>query len=123
MSHFTRIKTQLRNMETLEQALADLGYETEAGAVRGYGDQQADADLVVKTDSEYNVGFKQQDGNITMIADFWGLKIDRKAFLNNVSQRYAYLTVKEQADTLGWQTMTEEVMADGSIRLVMQRWE
>lgn len=122
MSHFTRVKTQLKNVETLKDALEDLGYAVEVGSVRGYNGQLANADLVVHTGLDYDIGFRREGDEVVMVADFWGLRIDRTAFLNEVSQRYAYRTVMEQAEQQGWSNVTEEVQPDGSIRLVMQRW-
>lgn len=122
MSHFTRVRTQLRNIETVKQALTDLGYHVTDGSVRGYGGQRADADLVVNTGGQYDIGFRREGENVVMVADFWGLKVNREQFLAQVSQRYAYLTVVEQAQAQGWQSVVEEKQPDGSIRLVMQRW-
>ncbi|HOA23390.1 MAG TPA: DUF1257 domain-containing protein [Aggregatilineales bacterium] len=123
MSHFTRVRTQLRDLDTVRRALEDLGFEVvENAPVRGYNGQQERADLVVQTGSEYNLGFRREGQNVVMVADFWGLRIDREGFLNRVTQRYAYLTVLDQAQKQGWQSVAEEVQEDGSIRLVMQRW-
>jgi hypothetical protein len=123
MSHFTKVRTQLRNLETVKQALEELGYTVTEGSVRGYGAQQTRADLVVSTGSPYDIGFRREGQNIVMVADFWGLRVDREQFLHQVSQQYAYITVMEQAQIQGWQAVNEERQPDGSIRLVMQRWE
>ncbi len=122
MSHFTRVRTQLRNIETVKKALEDLGYKVEEGAVRGYAGQQANAELVVRLDGKFDMGFRREGSNVVMVADFWGLRMNREEFLQKLSQRYAYITVIEQAEQTGFQMMTEEVQQDGSIRLVMQRW-
>ncbi len=122
MSHFTRVRTQLREIDTVKRALVDLGYDVMEGPVRGYGTQVANADLVIKMDGGYDIGFRTDGGIVTMIADFWGLKINRDEFLAKVSQRYAYLTILDQAAQQGWQVAGEEVQQDGSVRLVMQRW-
>ncbi len=124
MSHFTRVRTQLRNTETVKQALEDLGFTVrpDTSTVRGYNGQEVRADLVVDTGSSFDLGFVREGDNLTLVADFWGLRLDRQAFLNRLTQRYAYLTILEQAQSQGWQAMTEETQPDGSIRLVMQRW-
>lgn len=123
MSHFTRIRTRLHNLDTLQKALEDLGYTVEHGGVaRGYGTQTQAADLVIRTGSQYDIGFRSEGGQVMMVADLWGLKIDREKFLSEVTQRYAYITVLEQAAARGWHSVNEEVQEDGSIRLVMQRW-
>src|SRR5574341_14138 len=116
MSHFTRVRTQLRNIQTVKRALEDLGYHVAEWTVRGYGSQRADADLVVHMDGQYDIGFRKDGENITMVADFWGLKINREQFLAQVSQKYAYLTVLDQAQAQGWQSVAEEKQPDGSIR-------
>jgi hypothetical protein len=77
----------------------------------------------VSTGSPYDIGFRREGQNIVMVADFWGLRVDREQFLHQVSQQYAYITVMEQAQIQGWQAVNEERQPDGSIRLVMQRWE
>lgn len=122
MSHFTRVQTQLRNIETVKQALSALGYSVTEGTVRGYRGNEAVADLVVQVSDKYDIGFRQEASQIVMVADFWGLKINREEFLKSLTQKYAYLTIMEQAQSQGWQAMTEEVQPDGTIRLVMQRW-
>jgi hypothetical protein len=112
----------LTDIHTVRKALEDLGYAVESGRVRGYGGQEAQADLVVSTNSGYDIGFRQEGSAVVMVADLWGLRINRDEFLNSVTQRYAYLTVIEQARSQGWQMTTEENQEDGSIRLVLQRW-
>lgn len=123
MSHFTRVQTQLRDIEVVRKALKQLGYQVAgAGPVKGFGNQEVEAELVINTGSSNDIGFVQDGESVVMVADFWGLKIDRTRFLQEITQRYAYLTVVEQAEIQGWSTLTEEVQPDGSIRLVMQRW-
>jgi len=122
MSHFTRVKTQLKDIEMVKRALEDLGHTIVAGKVRGYGKRKAPADFVVRLDDRYDVGFRQEGDTVSMIADLWEVPIDADKFLRQVSQRYAYLTVVEQTASQGWQVVTEENQADGSVRLVMQRW-
>lgn len=122
MSHFTRVRTQLRDLETVRRALVELGHSVTSGQVRGYGSQQAEADLVVRLDGGYDVGFRQDGQLVTMVADFWGLKTTPEQFLSKVTQKYAYLTVLDQAVDQGWQVVGEESQPDGSIRLVVERW-
>lgn len=122
MSHFTRVRTLLQDLDTVKRALVDLGFDVTEGTVRGYSGQVASAPVVVKLESGFDIGFKQDSGRVQMIADFWGLKIDREQFLSKLTQRYAYLTVVDQAAQQGWQLAADEVQQDGSIRIVMQRW-
>ena len=122
MSHFTKVRTQLQDLETLKRALVDLGYNVSEGTVRGYAGQTVVAPIVVKLDTGLDIGFRQDGKNVQMVADFWGHKMDREKFVAQITQRYAYLTVLDQATKQGWQIMADEVQQDGSVRLVMQRW-
>ena len=56
MSHFSTVKTELRQLEPLVKALEDLGYAPEQGEkpVRGYRGQVATADLAVVVDSGFS---------------------------------------------------------------------
>ena len=49
MSHFSTVKTELRQLDPLVQALKDMGYPPEQGErpVRGYQGQTVTADLAV----------------------------------------------------------------------------
>ena len=50
MSHFTKIKTKLYNLDILKKSLNDLALETEVGAkeIRGYNNQKHFAELIIK---------------------------------------------------------------------------
>jgi uncharacterized protein DUF1257 len=122
MSHFTKVRTQLQDLDTVKRALIDLGYDVSVGKVRGYGGQTTTAPVVVKLSTGMEIGFQKDGKVVQLVADFWGQSLDRDQFVSQVTQRYAYLTVIDQAEKQGWQVMTDEVQQDGSVRLVMQRW-
>ncbi len=122
MSHFTRVKTQLTDIQMVKRALEDLGHTVASGTVHGYGGQETKADITVRLDDRVDVGFRQDGKTVSMVGDFWGSYAKPDEFLKKVAQRYAYLTVIEQTTQQGWQKVTEETQADGSVRLVLQRW-
>ncbi|HSM82259.1 MAG TPA: DUF1257 domain-containing protein [Nodosilinea sp.] len=45
-----------------------------------------------------------------------------EGFLSRVTQRYAYNTVVAETSRQGFQLAEEQVREDGSVRLVVQRW-
>ncbi len=125
MSHFSRVRTKLRDMEAVRRALEDLGYMVrEDETVRGYSrHERARADIVVEAEDGRDVGFRQEGDEIHIVADFWnrrGLRYDE--FINKVTQRYAYRTIVSKAEEQGFQIVKEEQQEDGSIRVVVQRW-
>jgi len=104
MSHFIRIRTQMREREHLIQALRDLHYQFQEGqglVVCGWQGNRETADVVVNTGSAYDIGFRRQAENYEVVADWWGVenntRIRQQSFLEQVNQRYAYNLVKAQA--------------------------
>jgi len=60
MSHFTKIKTKLYNLETLKKSLSDLNIDWTVSnkEIRGYQNTKHDAELVIRQDNKYDIGFK-----------------------------------------------------------------
>lgn len=128
MSHFSQIKTKLRNLSSLQLALSDAGVRWQAGPkeVRGYQGDTQTAEIVIEQDNGYDVGFKQdsETGNYELVADlqYWKQPLSVQGFLNRVTQRYAYHTVLNESASQGFQVSEQATNEDGSIRLVLQRW-
>lgn len=126
MSHFSNIKTQIRNLTSLEAALSDLGVEWKAGprSVRGYQGQTRNAEVVIEQENDYDIGFSWNGNEYELIADlqYWKQSWSVDGFLNRVTQRYAYHTVIHETEKQGFQVSEQQKNEDGSIRLVVQRW-
>lgn len=126
MSHFSQIKTQIRDLTSLQQALTDLGVAWKAGPrpVRGYRGQTHDAEVVIEQDNGYDVGFSWNGQEYALVSDlqYWQQPLSVDGFLRRVTQRYAYHTVVKETTRQGFQVAEEQRQADGSIRLVVQRW-
>lgn len=126
MSHFTNIKTQLRNLTSLKSALTDLGIDWKEGSapVRGYQGQSRTAQVVVEQKNNYDIGFSWNGEEYELVADlqYWQQPLSVDGFLQRITQRYAYHTVVNETTNQGFQIAQEEKNQDGSIRLVLQRW-
>lgn len=126
MSHFSQIKTQIRNLETLKAALLDSGIDWQGGPVdiRGYQGQTQAADIAIAQENGYDIGFCWNGQEYELVADlqYWQQPLSVQGFLNRVTQRYAYRTVVAESAQKGFQVTEEKVAADGSVRLVLQRW-
>jgi len=59
-----------------------------------------------------------------LVADlqYWQQPLSVDGFLNKVTQRYAYHSVLSETAKQGFQVAEQQNQADGSIRLVVQRW-
>jgi hypothetical protein len=126
MSHFSQIKTQLRDLTSLQSALTDLGIDWKAGpqAVRGYRGQTQTAEVAIEQDNGYDIGFKWNGKEYELVADlqYWKQPLSVDGFLNRVTQRYAYHTVLNETTKQGFQVAEQHQNQDGSIRVVLQRW-
>ncbi len=126
MSHFTNIKTKIRNLSSLKSALNDMGIDWKEGSspIRGYQGQTRQAEVVVEQDNNYDIGFSWNGSEYELVADlqYWNQPLTVDGFLRQVTQRYAYHTVVETTNQQGFNISEEQKNEDGSIRLVVQRW-
>jgi hypothetical protein len=126
MSHFSQIKTQIRNLDSLKVALTNSGIDWVAGPaqVRGYQGQTHSADVAIQQDNGYDIGFSWNGNEYELVADlqYWNQPLSVQGFINKVTQNYAYQTVLSTTEKQGFQVAETEKNSDGSIRLVLQRW-
>ncbi|MBC5795450.1 DUF1257 domain-containing protein [Sphaerospermopsis sp. LEGE 00249] len=123
MSHFTTIKVQIKNGDVLYQILQELGYQVELNSqVRGYIGNKTHAEYVIKQANGYDLGFRKNAESYELVADFWGAKINQQEFINKISQKYAHRSLMETIQTEGFDVEEEEVLADGTVRVVVGKW-
>ena len=126
MSHFSHLKTKIRNLTSLQSALTQLKVDWKSGPreVRGYRGQTHTAEVVVEQDNGYDIGFSWNGREYELVADlqFWQQNGSVERFLQKVTQQYAYQTVMSETAKQGFQVAEEQKNEDGSIRLVLQRW-
>ena len=125
MSHFSTIKTKIKNKPELIEALQLLQY-----------DVQEDQELVnpinhqhekVKVDISIgnDIGFRlNNNGEYELVADIqtWKDPIPPKRFVEKVTQQYARMTVHNQVKEMGFKVEEEWEMDDNSIELTVTRW-
>ena len=129
MSHFSTVKTELRQLEPLRGALEDLGYAPDAGtqAVRGYRGQTVDAELTVAIEGGADFGFRwnADSGAYEFVPDLdlWRQSVPVERFLSQLTQRYALRAVLEASRQEGFDLAQQTTGQDGSIELVVTRWD
>lgn len=52
----------------------------------------------------------------------WGAGINQTQFVNEIQQKYAHQMLLHTAATQGYSIEAEEVMEDGTVRVVVGRW-
>jgi len=135
MSHFTEVKTKLKNKERIKKVLENLGFEVvteeeglENGVnVRGYFDETISADFKILTKSKYDIGFVSNDDGTYEVVGDWELMpkvsgIEQDLFVNKLSQEYAHETVKELAEQKGYSVEYVQSEEDDTIEMVVTQW-
>ena len=129
MSHFSTIKTQLREAEPLIKALSDLGYSInqEQKFVKGYRGKFTAVDISMNLPGDTQVGFKWDKNSnayeLVTDLDLWNFDIPVERFISKVTQMYAYQTIISKTQEDGYQIVEEKNKNDGSIELVLTKWE
>ena len=123
MSHFTTIKIQIKNGEILQEVLQELDYQIECNTtVRGYRGNTTQAEYVIRQNNGYDLGFRRSGEIYEIVSDFWGAKINQREFVNSISQKYAHKTLMNSVHEQGFDIEEEEVLEDGTVRVVVGKW-
>ena len=126
MSHFSNIKTKIRNLTALKTSLTNLGIDWKEGprAVRGYQGQTLTAEVVVEQANNYDIGFSWNGQEYELVSDlqYWQQPLTVDGFLKQVTKGYALETILQESAKQGFQVAEQTNNQDGSIRLVVQRW-
>ncbi|WP_310481263.1 DUF1257 domain-containing protein [Chamaesiphon sp. VAR_48_metabat_403] len=122
MSHLTTIKVQIKDGKILANILNQLGHNVSVNAqIRGDRGEQINAEYVINLNG-CEIGFRKDGGdNYELIAD-WYAGVDRTQFVNEIQRKYAHQMLLQTAENQGYTIEAEEVLEDGSVRVVVGRW-
>ena len=129
MSHFSTIKTQLKDSEPLIKALNNLGYmiNQEEKFVKGYRGKFTAVDISMNLPGNTKVGFKWNNNSnsyeLVTDLDLWKFDLPVERFISKVTQMYAYETIISKTKEDGYQIVEEKNQNDGSIELVLTKWD
>ena len=129
MSHFSTIKTQLKEAEPLIKALNNLGYSINQDEkfIKGFKGKFTAVDISMNLPSDTKVGFKwDNNSNVYELVtdlDLWKFEIPVERFISKVTQMYAYNTIISKTEEDGYQIVKQENKNDGSIELVVTKWD
>ena len=128
MSHFSSIRTKLRNKPQLQEALEILQYdvkedqELKVTGAHGIGHETVEAELAIGTD----IGFRMHPltGEYELVADLetWNQPIPVERLIDKVTQQYARMSIHNTVKDMGFEVEEEWEMDDNSIELTVTRW-
>jgi hypothetical protein len=122
MSHFTTIKTEIRDIEALQSACSELGLDLAANAqARGYLNNQLKGDYVIQLKGPYDVALNRQpDGAFQLTCDWWEGHVEKEVGKNygRLLQLYGVHKAMREARRKGY-IVQRKSQQDGSIKLVI----
>ena len=125
MSHFTTIKTQVRDLEALRDACVELGLELLPNAAcRGYGGIKRQASHVIRLRGPYDIAVEpseDNDGTHGLTADWWDGHVAKEDGVGygRLLQSYGVHKTLREARARGLRT-SRRVESDGSILLTLE---
>ena len=129
MSHFSTIKTQIKEAEPLIKALDNLGFtiNQEEKFIKGYRGKFTAVDISINIPGDTKVGFKwdHKSNTYELVTDLdlWKFEIPVERFISKVTQMYAYQTIISKTKEDGYQIVEQKNKNDGSIELVLTKWD
>ena len=95
--------------------------------MRGYRGQTVTADLTVPAEGSGDMGFRWNaaSGSYELVADLdlWSQPIPVERFLAKLTQRYALRSILAASAQEGFQVSEQRQEQDGTIELVVTRWD
>jgi len=125
MSHFSTIKTKIKNKPELVEALELLQYnviqDVKLENPLDHEHKQWQVDVAIDND----IGFRlNKDGVYELVADIqtWKDPVPPKRFIEKVTQQYARMTIHNTIKEMGFSVQEEWEMDDNSIELTVTKW-
>nr|YP_009313202.1 Hypothetical protein ycf35 [Dichotomaria marginata]SCW21456.1 Hypothetical protein ycf35 [Dichotomaria marginata] len=124
MSHLSKIKTRIKNQDILIQSLKELNihhnltYESNKLKPTIYVSiKNRKKDIILPH-------FIWNNHNYEFIADSktWFEKNKLDALIEKLNQQYAYNTIIKKSHEKGFTHTNSNILQDGSIQLVLERW-
>ena len=128
MSHFSSIRTKLRNKPQLQEALEILQYdvkqdqELKVTGSHGINHETVEAELAIGNDVGFRMNPMTNEYELVADLETWNQPISVERFLDKVNQQYARMTIHNTVKDLGFQVEEEWEMDDNSIELTVTRW-
>ena len=129
MSHFSTIKTKIRNKPQLQEALELLQYnvvedqELRVTGAHGIKHETVTADLAIAKDIGFRLNPMTNEYELVADLETWNQPIPVERFIDKVNQQYARMTIHNSVKKMGFQIEEEWEMDDNSIELVVTRWD
>lgn len=122
MSHFTIIKTQIKDIEALQSAVSELGLRLIPNTTaRGFIHQTVKGEFVIRLKGPYDIAVNRQpDQTYGLTTDWWDGKVEQEVGTNFVRllQLYGVHKATMEARKKGWSVLRKQ-QPNGAIKLTL----
>jgi len=122
MSHFTTIKTQIKDIDALRSAVQEMGLSLlQKTTARGYSENNIKGDYIIRLKGPYDVAVnKQPDGTFGLTTDWWNGHVEKEVGkeYGKLLQLYGVHKAMREARMKGHLVQRRQ-QQDGSIKLVI----
>ena len=129
MSHFTTIKTKIKDRPFLIEALELMGHDVQENHQlvinnpdHGEGHPSFVADVAIKNDIGFRWNKNIKSYELVAELDTWDLDVPVNRFIEKVTQQYARVTLHNTVKDEGFEVEEELEMDDNFIELTVTRW-
>jgi len=125
MSHFTTIQTQIRDLDALQDACVELGFQLLSNAkCRGYAGVTRLAPSVIKLKGPYDIAVDpspEKDGSYGLTTDWWDGHVAKEVGIGygRLLQSYGIHKTMREARTRGLRVLRKQEQ-DGSVLLTLE---
>ena len=130
MSHFSTIKTKIKERPFLLEALQVLQYDVKENqelVITNPSHREDHPVVFAEVSVSEDIGFRwnEKTGSYDLYCDkgTWNLDVPVDRFIDKVTQQYARMTLHNTVKQMGFQVEEEWEMDDNSIELTVTRWE
>jgi hypothetical protein len=125
MSHFTCIKTKLKERPFLIDALKELDYNVQENHLLINPEDHDHKQWNVEVAISDEIGFKWNGKEYELVAelDTWDLDVPVSRFIEKVTQQYARATLLDAAKNEGYTIAEEKTSVTNDIEVVVTRWD
>ena len=129
MSHFTCIKTKIKERDYLVEVLELMGHDIQENqqlVINNSSHAEEHPEFLAEVAIRNDIGFRlnKNTGNYELVAelDTWDLDVPVERFIEKVTQQYARMTLHHTVKEEGFTVDEEWEMTDNSIELTVSRW-
>ena len=136
MSHFSTIKTKLKDKKTLVESLQLIGERPNVPSDLGmsvvdlvisnpsHAEDHPTTEVEISIGSDIGFRLNSRTGTYDLVADreTWNKNVPIERFIDKVTQQYARMTILNTIKEKGFEVEDEWEMDNGSIELTVTRW-